>query len=92
MIKCVPHEQHDYFSSFNQSDHCFLVSSLPLPSSLRKLPKAIHDGNGNDNITNEEFDWSSEEKKGVLRVRHALMNKFMPSSAKQQREITTLTV
>ena len=38
VIKCVPHVQHDYFSSFNQSDHCFLVSSLPLPSSLRKLP------------------------------------------------------
>ena len=35
VIKCVP---HDYFSSLNQSDHCFLVSSLPLPSSLRKLP------------------------------------------------------
>ena len=38
MIKCAPHVQHDYFSSFNQSDHCFLVSSLLLPSSLRKLP------------------------------------------------------
>ena len=36
MIKCVPHVQHDYFSSLNQSDHCFLTSSLP--SSLRKLP------------------------------------------------------
>ena len=38
MIKCVPHVQHEYFSSLNQSDHCFLASSLPLPSSLRKLP------------------------------------------------------
>ena len=28
----------------------------------------------------------------MLHVRHALMNKFMPSSAKQQREITTFTV
>ena len=27
-LKCVPHVQHDYFSSFNQSDHCFLASSL----------------------------------------------------------------
>ena len=26
-LKCV---QHDYFSSFNQSDHCFLAWSLPL--------------------------------------------------------------
>ena len=23
---------------------------------------SIDDGNGNDNATNEEFDWSSEEK------------------------------
>ena len=38
LLKCVPHVQHDYFSSFNQSDHCFLVLSLPLPSSLLKLP------------------------------------------------------
>ena len=29
-LKCVPHVQHDYFSSFNQSDHCFLASLLPL--------------------------------------------------------------
>ena len=35
MLKCVPHVQHDYVSSFNQSDHCFLVSSLP--KSLHKL-------------------------------------------------------
>ena len=33
------HVQHDYISSFNQSDHCFLASSLPLSSSLLKLPK-----------------------------------------------------
>ena len=36
--KSVPHVQHDYFSSFNQLDYCFLVLSLPLPSSLLKLP------------------------------------------------------
>ena len=34
----VPHVQYDYFSSFNQSDHCFLVLSLPMPSLLLKLP------------------------------------------------------
>jgi len=28
ILKCVPHVQHDYFSSVNQSDHCFLASSL----------------------------------------------------------------
>ena len=34
VFKCVPHVQHDCFSSFNQSDHCFLASSLPLASTL----------------------------------------------------------
>ena len=38
LLKCVPHVQHDYFSSFNQSDHCFIVPSLSLPLSLLKLP------------------------------------------------------
>ena len=36
VLTCVPHVQHDYFFSFNQSDHCFLASSLP--SSLLKVP------------------------------------------------------
>ena len=39
LLKCVPHVQHDYCSSFNQSDHCFLV--LLLPSSLLKLPRDL---------------------------------------------------
>ena len=34
-LKCVPHVQHDYFSSFNQSDLCLLT--IPLLSSLLKL-------------------------------------------------------
>ena len=29
--------QHDYLSSLNQLDHCFLASSVPLLSSLLKL-------------------------------------------------------
>ena len=33
--KSVPHVQHDYFSSFNQSNHWFVA--LPLPSSFLKL-------------------------------------------------------
>ena len=41
VLKCVPHVQHDYFSSFNQSDNCFLASSLPLPSSLLELSVVI---------------------------------------------------
>ena len=38
VLKCVPHAQHDYFSSFSQSDHFFLELLLLLPSSLLKLP------------------------------------------------------
>ena len=36
--KSVLHVQHDYFSSFNQSNHWFVVLSLTLPSSDLKLP------------------------------------------------------
>ena len=39
LLKCVPHVQHDYCSSCNQSDHCFLL--LSLPSSLLKLPRGL---------------------------------------------------
>ena len=37
-LECVPHVQHDYFSTFSQSDRCFLASLLQLPSSWVKLP------------------------------------------------------
>ena len=43
LLTCVPHVQHDYFSSFNESDHCFLSSLLPFPSSLHKLLLAFLD-------------------------------------------------
>ena len=43
VLKSVPHVQHDYFSSFDQSDHCLLSSLLPLPSSLHKLLLAFLD-------------------------------------------------
>ena len=35
--KSVPHVQHDYFSSFNQWNHWFVMLSLSLPSSFLKL-------------------------------------------------------
>ena len=46
--KSVPHVQHEYFSSLNQSNHWFVASSLTLPSSnLIKLRwrknKSIYD-------------------------------------------------
>ena len=40
VLKCVPHVQHDCFSSFNQSGRCFVA--LPLPTSLLKLPNTRH--------------------------------------------------
>ena len=40
-LKCVPHVQHDYFSSFTQSYHWFVALLLMLPSSfLSTLPFA----------------------------------------------------
>ena len=36
--KSVQHVQHDYFSSFNQSNHWFVALSWTLPSSDVKLP------------------------------------------------------
>jgi len=41
VLKCVPQVQHDYFSPFNQSDHCFLTLSLPLKSLLKLLIQVI---------------------------------------------------
>ena len=41
LLMCVPHVQHDYFSSFIQSYHCLLalLLALPLLSSFHKQPK-----------------------------------------------------
>ena len=36
--RSVPHVQHDYFSSLNQSNNSFVALSLTLPSSNLKLP------------------------------------------------------
>ena len=41
-LKCVLLVQHDCFSSFNQSGHCFLASSLPSP--VLTLPNIVLDG------------------------------------------------
>ena len=38
VLICVPHRQHDCFSSFNQSYHWFDALSLPLSSSSLKIP------------------------------------------------------
>ena len=33
LLKCVPHVQHAYFSSFNQSDHRLMVLKFPVSTS-----------------------------------------------------------
>ena len=40
--KSMPHVQHHLFSSFNQSIHWFVASSLPLPSSNLGLPHSCN--------------------------------------------------
>ena len=42
VLKCVPHVQHDYFSSFHQSAHCFSGAVAPVPSSLLILAILHH--------------------------------------------------
>ena len=41
LLKHVPHVQHDYFSSFTQSDDLFIALSLPMPSCLLKVPNQL---------------------------------------------------
>ena len=40
LLKRMSHVQHDYFSSFNQSDHCFL-GFIRFPSELCNLQTAF---------------------------------------------------
>ena len=66
VLKCVPHVQHDYFSSFNQSHHCFLASSLlKFPTSVG--PTCIRFDN-NDSNNND-----GARPKAVYRVQFGLL-------------------
>ena len=43
VLWCVAHVQHDYLSSFNQSDHCFLsLSLLKLPGFLGTVTATVN--------------------------------------------------
>ena len=44
--KSMLHVRHDYFSSFNQSNHCFLSLSLPL-QFYRRLIRLYRSRGGN---------------------------------------------
>ena len=73
VLKCLPHVQHDYFSSFNQSDHCFLASSLLLTSSLLKFPNGQSQRNLRACITFHEKknSWFDETKRNILQKRNS---------------------
>lgn len=52
---------------------------------------SVDDGDGNDNATGKQFDWSSEENKRAARVARTY-DGSVPSFPKQQREIIMFTV
>ena len=84
-LYCMPHVQHYYFSLFNQPNHWLVALSLAMPSWLVKADL-----------------WHRQRERHKLRlslvecpktsVQHALQNNPSPSSAKQQREITTFAI
>ena len=51
VLRCVAHVQHDYLSSFNQSDHCFLsLSLLKLPGFLGTVTATVNPALQNNDI------------------------------------------
>ena len=50
LLMCVPYVQHDYFSSFIQSESYFLPLLLPSPllSSFLKFPNLFIGGSGDN--------------------------------------------
>ena len=95
--KCVPHVQHDYFSSFNQSDHYFLASSLPLlPSLLDKigtLNNHHHHDDGDKNVTNLHiWQWKTNIVLHALQVQFSFLYISLPFSSFPRREMTCFAV
>ena len=62
-VKCVSHVQHDFFSSFNQSDHCFvaysLSSSLPRSQSFSPPRRGWALSSAEKSLGNEVGPYSS---------------------------------
>ena len=83
LLMCVPYVQHDYFSSFIQSESCFLPLLLPLPllSSLHKSPNLFIGGssdNGDDDI---KWQWRccclfKPEVLGQTKIEHQWLRKL----------------
>ena len=55
--KSVPHVQHDYFSSLNQSNHWFVA--LSLPSSNLKLPTQFTDASATIACSTFRSSWTN---------------------------------
>ena len=49
-------------------------------------------GDGNENVTNLHIQWAKAIALHALHVRFSLLSVSLPSSAKQQREITKFEV
>ena len=65
--KGVPLVQHDYFSSFNQSNHWFVVLTLPLQSSFLKLPIILRTQRLSVMIRySDSFASAHQQRQGVL--------------------------
>ena len=60
--KSVPHVQHDYFSSFNQSNHSFVALSLPVLSSFLKLLNELNQGRWQQQRQRQWSHWLNDEK------------------------------
>ena len=73
LLKCVPHAQRD-FSSFIQSDDCFMASSLPLAVAVvvAKIPQCQYRFirfSGNDEavveLSSYSFDLKRDAREGT---------------------------
>ena len=70
LLKCVTHVQHDYFSSFNQSDHCFIASWFAVAVVLAKAPWY-------ENFTSS---FGRLREKSVSHVQHDYISSFTKSN------------
>ena len=86
--KSVPHVLHDYFSSFNQSNHWLAALSLTQPSSNLKLPIRELKQRRRQRRRQKTKIWLVDWRKIiVLHVQHALSVAFFDVTAKWQCEI-----
>ena len=73
--KSVLHVHHDYFSSFNQSNHWFVALSLTLPSSDLKLPNLTTATSTTSPQINDLIGWMKKHNR-TARAARFLMQCF----------------